>query len=408
MTREPTQDAASYDARRAVWATRIVFAANGGLFATWVSRLPAIRDDLGASERGLGFALLFTAVGSLLAMPLSGRLVDAIGARKVLALCVVVCCLSYPLLGIAPNLVVLAAVLFIVGAGVGVWDVAMNVSAHAVEVRAGRTLMPGFHAGWSVGTVAGAGIGALAATTGLDPAGHFTLCSAVVGAVALVMVRAMPDRAAEPGEHPDPSGERHVPVSTGPLMRDPRLVGLGVMTFCAAWAEGAANDWLALMLTDDRDASGALAALGFAVFAGAMTLGRAAGNGVVESLGRVRSLRIGAVVSAVGVVVLLAVPVLGVAYLGALLWGLGIAVAFPVAMSAAGETPGRGPSAIATVATIAYSGFLVGPPLIGTVAHSTGLDQALWVVVALAGGIFALAGTARDPRPDRAAESVRG
>jgi fucose permease len=193
------------------------------------------------------------------------------------------------------------------------------------------------------------------------------------------------------------AGEHHVPQQRA-LIRDPRLIGLGVMTFCAAWAEGAANDWLALMLTDDRGASEALAALGFAVFAGAMTLGRAAGNGVVATLGRVRSLRVGAVVSAVGVVALLAVPVLGIAYVGALLWGLGIAIGFPLAMSAAGETPGRGPSAIATVATIAYSGFLVGPPLIGTIAHETGLDRALWVVVVLTAGIFLLAGNARSVR----------
>jgi hypothetical protein len=95
---------------------------------------------------------------------------------------------------------------------------------------------------------------------------------------------------------------------------------------------------------------------------------------------------------------LLGVPVLGVGYLGAVLWGLGISVAFPLAMTAAGETPGRGPSAIATVATIAYAGFLVGPPLIGSLAHSVGLDHALWVVVLLGAGMFALAGTARDPR----------
>jgi len=396
--------------RRAVWATRVVFAVNGGLFATWISRLPAIRDELGASERGLGFALLFIAVGSLAAMPFSGRLVSAVGARAVMLACIAICVVAYPALGLAPNLVVLSVVLLVLGAGVGVWDVAMNVSAHAVEVTARRTLMPGFHAGWSIGTVAGAGLGALAARADLDPAVHFGACSVTVGVVAGWLVRSMPDDAAREQEDPlgvDAAGELHVPPR-GALARDPRLIGLGVMTFCAAWAEGAANDWLALMLTDDRGASGALAALGFAVFAGAMTLARVVGNGVVESLGRVRTLRIGAVVSAAGVAVLLAVPVLGVSYVGALLWGLGIAVAFPLAMSAAGETPGRGPSAIATVATIAYTGFLVGPPLIGTVAHEVGLDRALWVVVALTAGIFVLAGTSRDPRSARTGPAVRG
>jgi predicted MFS family arabinose efflux permease len=381
--------------RRQAWATRLVFAGSGGLFATWVSRIPAVRDDLHADERGLGFALLCTAVGSLLAMPLSGRLVSAVGARAVLAVCIVVCIPAYPALALAPNLVVLGAVLFVIGAAVGVWDVAMNVSGHIVERDAGRDLMPGFHAAWSIGTVVGAGAGALAARAGLDPFVHFALASVLIGLVSLASVRVMPDGTEEPGDTAE--GEHHLPPK-GPLIRDPRLLGLGVMTFCAAWAEGAANDWLALMLHDDREASGALAAVGFAVFATAMTTGRLLGTPVVSRVGRVRTLRAGAVLAAAGVVVLLTLPFLVAGYAGAALWGLGIAVAFPLAMTAAGETPGRGPSAIATVATIAYAGFLVGPPLIGTLAHAVGLDHALWVVVLLTAGILALAGTARDPR----------
>lgn len=383
--------------RRQAWAVRIVFATNGLLFASWVSRLPAIRDDLKADERGLGFALLFTAVGSLLAMPLSGRLVAGIGARAVLVGCIVICCLGYPLLALAPSLVALAAVLFVIGAGVGVWDVAMNVSGHVVERDAGVDLMPGFHAAWSIGSVAGAGAGALAAQAGVDPFVHFSTACAVVLVVGIACVRIMPEGTEE--EVLDTAvGEHHVVSPTGPLIRDPRLLGLGVMCFCAAWAEGSANDWLALMLTDDRDASAALAAAGFAVFSTAMTVGRLAGTSVVSRFGRVRTLRAGAVVAGAGVALALGVPVLPAAFVGALLWGLGIAVAFPLAMTAAGETPARGPSAIATVATIAYAGFLAGPPLVGTVAHQVGLDTALWVVALLAAGIFVLAGNARDPR----------
>jgi predicted MFS family arabinose efflux permease len=391
---------------RAIWATRIVFAANGGLFATWVSRLPAIRDRLDADERGLGFALLFIAVGSLIAMPLSSRLITRSGERTVIGTCVVVCLFAYPALGLAPNLVVLAAVLLILGAGVGVWDVAMNVAAHAVEEQAGRTLMPGFHACWSLGTVAGAGLGALAAKADIPPSAHFAMGSVVVAVAAVFAIRHLPnaaDPAAPAAVNQDTaSGEHHVVARVGgPVIRDARLIGLGVMTFCAAWAEGAANDWLALLLADERAASGAAAAAGFAVFATAMTLGRIAGNSVVNRWGRVPVLRAGALVAGLGVVLLLTVPALAAGYAGALLWGLGIAIAFPLAMSAAGETPGRGPAAIAMVATIAYAGFLVGPPLIGTIAHATGLDSALWVVVALVGGMLVLAGTAAPRRPVR-------
>ena len=381
------------DLRRAVWGVRIVFAGNGGLFATWVSRIPAVRDDLGATERGLGFALLFTAIGSLTAMPLSGRLVGRFGARRVIVVCVATCLVAYPLLGLAPSLVWLAAVLLLVGAGVGVWDVAMNVGAHTVEEQVGRTLMPGFHAAWSIGSVAGAGLGALAARLGLTPLTHFTLGCALVGALTLAFLRALPD--GREAVHPeDAEGEHHVPAGA-PVIRDVRLIALGVMTFCAAWAEGSANDWLALMLADDRGATGATAALGFAVFSAAMTIARLAGNRVVAVVGRVPTLQWGAVLAGLGVVVLLTVPSLPVAYVGALFWGLGIAIAFPLAMTAAGETPGRGPAAIAMVSTIAYSGFLVGPPLIGTLAHSTGLDRALWVVVGLTAGMLLLARSAR-------------
>jgi MFS family permease len=385
----------------AIWATRIVFAGNGGLFATWASRIPAVRDRLDADPRGLGFALLFTAVGSLIAMPLSSRFIAWIGERRVIAVCVVTCCLAYPALGIAPNLVVLAAILFVMGAGTGVWDVAMNVAANAVEEQAGRTLMPGFHAWWSLGTVTGAAGGALAARADLAPIAHFSIASLIVFIAAAIMIPRLPN-AHETKTTSTVDGEHHVPAQAGvPVLRDMRLIGLGIMCFCAAWAEGAANDWLALMLHDDRDASAAAAAAGFTVFATAMTLGRVAGNKVVNTWGRVPVLRVGAVVAAVGVVMLLTVPSLAVDYAGALLWGLGIAIAFPLAMSAAGETPGRGPAAIAMVATIAYSGFLVGPPLIGTIAHSTSLNGGLWVVVGLTAGMLVLSGTARPRRPVR-------
>jgi fucose permease len=218
--------------------------------------------------------------------------------------------------------------------------------------------------------------------------------NALVLVGGLYCVRIMPEgREETAGDNAE--GEHHVVSPVGPLIRDARLLGLGLMCFFAAWAEGSANDWLALMLHDYRDASGALAAAGFAVFATAMTVGRLAGTPVVTRFGRVRALRVGAGVAAVGVTLLLVVPVLAVSYVGALLWGLGISIGFPLAMTAAGETPGRGPSAIATVATIAYTGFLVGPPLIGTLAHAVGLDNALWVVVALAAGMLALAGNAR-------------
>ena len=202
--------------RGQAWAVRVVFASNGMLFATWASRIPAVRDDVHADERGLGFALLFIAVGSLVAMPFSGRLVAGVGARTVLVACIAACCLAYPALALAPDLVVLSAVLLVIGAGSGVWDVAMNVSGHVVERDAGKDLMPGFHAAWSIGTVLGAGVGVLAARAGVDPFWHFAVMNALVLVGGLYCVNVMPDARDETAGN-NAEGEHHV-VSPAAVM----------------------------------------------------------------------------------------------------------------------------------------------------------------------------------------------
>ncbi len=392
-----------------MWATRLLFATNGGFFASWVSRIPQVRDDLHANDAGLGLALLGLGLGSLLAMPASGKVIARLGVRPVLAATIVLATLDFPLLGLVGSLPLLGLALAVLGASAGVWDVAMNVAGHAVEVRAGRTLMPGFHAYWSLGGVTFAGLGALAARAGLSPPRHFAVVAAALGAVALLAAFRVPSGPAGPAdvlvephdvlvEPADVLVEPHegmAPARPQWALTDRRVLALGLLTFCAAWAEGSANDWLALLLADERGASAALAAAGFTVFATAMTTGRLVGNRVVARLGRVRSLRWGAAVAVAGLVVLLGLPRLELAYLGALGWGLGIAVAFPLAMSAAGETPGRGPQTIAAVATIGYLGFLVGPPMTGALAHRIGLGSALWLVVGLVAGLAALAGSAR-------------
>lgn len=419
---------------RAVWATRMLFAANGGFFATWVSRIPQVRDDLHANDAGLGLALLGLGLGSLLAMPASGRVIARVGQRPVLLASIALAIVDFPLLGLVGSLPLLGVTLGVFGASAGVWDVAMNVAGHDVEVRAGRTLMPGFHAFWSLGGVSLAGLGALAARVGLTPLEHFAVAAAALGLLALLATARLgvtggaEAQAAEAAEAAasEAAARRAVGAGAGADLSEPevgvlvdphegiapprprwavtdrRVLALGALTFCAAWAEGSANDWLALLLADDRGASAALAAVGFAVFATAMTTGRLIGNRIVGTLGRVRALRWGAAVAAVGLTVLLGLPRLELAYLGAVGWGLGIAVAFPLAMSAAGETPGRGPQTIAAVATMGYVGFLVGPPLMGALAHQIGLGSALWLVVGLVAGVAALAGAARPVAADRA------
>ena len=404
--------------RRAALATALVFAVSGFVAASWVSRLPATRDRLGASAAELGLVLLAPGVGSLLSMPFSGRWCRRFGSRLVVAATTAAACAVLVALAVVPNLVTLGLGLFVWGTFYGSWDVAMNVHGSAVEQRAGREWMPRYHACWSVGGIAGAGFGALAAHAGSPLVLHFTAVAVLcVALVALALRSFVEDRVEVAPQPPDPAsgppvgGRRPSPGEVRRVVHRPRrgrvltgrLLLVGVVTLCATTLEGAAADWLALFLTDERAATASLAAAGYAVFAVAMAGGRFSGTAVAERLGRDGAVRAGGLVSLAGVLLTVLGPGLAGAYTGAALWALGVCLVFPAAVSAGGETPDRPADAIAAVTTIGYGGFLIGPPLIGLLADQVGLGRALLVLCVLAGGIAALAPAVRSRRPQPAA-----
>ena len=389
------RDAAGAGLRQAGLATAVVFATSGFLLASWVARLPATRDRLGASAAELGLVLLAPGFGSLLSMPFSGRWCRRFGSRAVVAATTVAASAVMVALAVVPTLVALGATLFVWGSFYGSWDVAMNVHGSAVEQRAGRDWMPRYHACWSVGGIAGAGCGALAAQLGGPLVLHFAAVAVVCIVLVMVSLRSfVEDRAAlqPPAPAPEEAHSRRR-VLTG------RLLLVGVVTICATTLEGAAADWLALFLTDERGATASLAAFGYAVFAVAMAAGRFSGTAVAERLGRHGAVRVGGLVSFAGVLLTVLGPGLASAYVGAALWALGVCLVFPAAVSAGGEAPYRPADAIAAVTTIGYGGFLLGPPLIGLLADRVGLGRALLVLLVLAAGIAALAPAVRSRRP---------
>ena len=385
--------------RHAALATALVFAMSGFLLASWVSRLPATRDRLGAGAAELGLVLLAPGIGSLLSMPFSGLWCRRLGSRLVVAGTALAACAVLVSLAVVPSLVTLGLALFVWGSFYGAWDVAMNVHGSAVEQRAGREWMPRYHACWSVGGIAGAGVGALAAHAGASLPLHFAAVAVACAALVMLALRSfVPDRdlrgaaTATPGPRSRRRRRRARVLSS-------RLLLVGVVTLCATTLEGAAADWLALFLTDERGATDSLAAFGYGAFAVAMAAGRFSGTAVTERLGRHGAVRAGGIVSFAGVLLTVLGPGLVAAYLGAALWALGVCLVFPAAVSAGGEAPERPADAIAAVTTIGYGGFLVGPPLIGLLADQVGLGRALLVLLVLAGGITALAPAVRPPRP---------
>lgn len=384
--------------RRAALATGGVFALSGAVQATWVSRLPEVRDRLHADPGSLGFALLGAAVGSVVAMPLVGRLAPRFGSRVVVAGGTLVCLAGLIGLSLVDSVLQLGLVLVVFGFGFGSWDVAMNIHGQAVEAAAGKAWMPRYHSVWSVGGFVAAFVGAGLAGVELRIPLHFAVAAVVIaGGVAVLLTMFLPDGRGTP--------EPHLPAAPRRRIVTLPFLVMGLVMACATVVEGAASDWLGIYFRQVREASPFASSAAYATFAVAMAASRAAGTWTIGWLGRGRAVRASALLAMVGVVVLLVSPVAAGAYAGAALWGLGIAIVFPAVVSAAGETPGRSAEAIALVSPIGYTGFLVGPPLVGMVArHAGGVGHALWVVGGLALVMAVLAGVTAERREPSLAE----
>lgn len=374
---------------RARTAVAVAFVVNGLAFASWISRLPAVRDALALSPAQLGLLLLCLSGGAVVALPLSGPVIARTGpAAAVLGGAATTAAgLLAVAAGVASGSVGLAGTgLVLTGLGTGTWDVAMNVEAADVEHRLGRVLMPRFHAGFSVGTVGGALLGAGAAALSVPVAAQL-VATAVVAVLAIaVTVRSfLPVVALAPQDRP----------SAGTAWREPRTLAIGLLVLAFALIEGTANDWLTIALVDGHGTSEAVGAVGFGVFVAAMTVVRTVGGTLLGRYGRPAVLRAGAGVAAVGLLLVVLADPLPLVVLGALLWGSGAALGFPVGMSAAADDPVRAPVRVSVVSSLGYTAFLAGPPLVGFLAEAAGILRALLVVlVALAVGALA-AGASR-------------
>lgn len=373
--------------RTAAVAVFVTFALNGFNFASWAARLPAVRDALDMRPEQVGLLLLMASIGALSALPLSGVVVQRLGARRTI---VTFAAVNTAGLIIAATGTLLQAAwlvlpaLVVFGVGTAVWDAAMNIEGAAVEQRLGRSIMPRFHAGFSFGTMAGAGVAAVAAARHVPVLAHL----AVVLGLSLVAVVASARFFLPEGTHDDAHDADDGAPAAGATGRarairawtERRTVLIGLVVMAAALTEGAANDWIALAVVDGFETGHQTGALAFALFVTGMTGMRLLGTGLLDRLGRVWVLRLAAGLSLVGLGVFGLAPGLPLALVGAVLWGVGAALGFPVGMSAAADEPARAASRVAVVATIGYTAFLAGPPLLGFLAGFVGYRHSLLAI----------------------------
>lgn len=367
------------------------FALDGFVFAGWVVRIPAIKQQTDASASTLGLALLGVSAGAVVTMTLTGRLCRRFGAHPVTVVCAVLLSLSVALPPLTHSALALGGVLLVFGAAYGGINVAFNSAAVDLIAALRRPVMPSFHAAFSLGGMIGAGLGGLVAGS-LSPTRHL-LGLTVVG--LLVTAAAGPTLLRH--EPPRPPERARGEADEAPRRLDGRTRGLvvvfGLIALCTAYGEGAMADWGALHLEQDLDTSPGVAAAGYSCFALAMTVGRLTGTTLLERLGRTRTVVAGGTVAAAGMLVGSLAPAAWAALTGFAIAGLGLANLFPVAVQGAGTL--AGPSGVAIASTLGYGGMLLGPPAIGFMADWFSLPAALTSVAVLAAVAALIGATTR-------------
>lgn len=367
--------------RLAAGAVYAIFFLSGFNFANWASRIPAVRDLLGFDPAQMGRLVLVAAVGSIIALPLSGWIVQRIGARRAIAIFAGVNAVGFTLAawGVVTGALVPAVLgLFLSGIGIGVWDAAMNLEGAVVEQHLGKAIMPRFHASFSFGTMAGAGVGAVASRFELSLLVHMGAAAGLAFVLVLVAVpRLLPDVEELEVRDGAPAPAKHNPFGA---WLEPRTLLIGLVVLAAALTEGAANDWLSIAVVDGFEVEHETGAMALFVFLTAMTGMRLLGTVLLDKHGRVFVLRLSAGFALVGLLVFGLVPWLPLALVGVVLWGMGAALGFPVGMSAASDDPVRAAGRLSVVTTIGYTAFFAGPPVLGELAQHVGYRNALLAI----------------------------
>jgi MFS family permease len=386
-------------ARNAVF---VIFALSGIAFMAFASRIADSKAILDLTPGELGNTLFAASAGSITALPLAGRIADRVGAARTVIGGMVVSMTGLMAIGAAVDLahsrLLMALGLYLLGMGVGVWDVAMNLEGATVERLMGRTVMPHFHAMFSAGTVLSALVGALMSWAHVPLLAHFAGAVVVTVALGAWALRSFLPPQLE--VHSD-EGSEPAPGSTAKprsAWLEPRTLMIGLVVLAAAFTEGSANDWISVGFVEGHELPRWAGVLALATFLTFMTAGRVLGTRLLDRYGRVPVLQVTFVLAAVGSLMVIFGDV-AVAYAGTAVWGVGASLGFPVGMSASADDPARAGARMSVVATIGYTAFIAGPPLLGFLGDQFTVLRALLAVTAMVALAMAVIPATRKPEP---------
>ncbi|WP_409062015.1 MFS transporter [Streptomyces sp. SYP-A7185] len=374
--------------RRHRVALQLCFAIPGLSLATWVTRTPDVRDQLDASTAEMGLVLFGMSIGSMMGILVAGALVARFSTRPVIlsGMALVLASVATMAMGTAVSSAPTVTFgLLLLGAGMGLSEVASNVDGAAVERELDRPVLPALHGCYSLGTVAGAVLGVAGAAVGFPVSWHLAIMLLLVVALfAAVVPRLRPGVSRRIKD----TDARSAHEATGPvrerrLYLDGRLLLIGGVVLGMTLAEGSATDWLPLLMVDGHDMPAGLGSLVYAGFAAAMAVGRFAGGPMVARVGRPAMLGGGALLTTVGIALVSFVDSPVAAGGAVLLWGLGTSLGFPLALSAAGESGPDAAGRVALTSRIGYVALLAGPPALGFLGEHHGLRAAMVPVLLL-------------------------
>lgn len=429
---------------RWIRAILVIFFLMGFGFGTWLSRLPTLRDSLGASTLEMSIYGLCLAAGSLTGMMLSARAVERFGPRKMMAFTIAVQVVALPLTVVfmlAGSIPLGVIALFIYGLNFSAADVAMNVSGANSERVYGKPRLPLMHAFYSIGAMLSMGVGSAAEAMKVPLQPHFIAVGLLIGLAGFAVLGWVPrDESAlrPPASHPPLVTTGPVPVVTSPTdddlatvtgsvpvipahavtgapvsdgalaadaskrrynpWRDPRVICIGLITLSAGLVEGAPADWLPLALVDGRGVTNEFGALMLALFYGAVVTARLAGAALLTRFTRVTVLRTSLAIAAIGILTVVLVPGPVPMIVGTILWGLGSGVCWPITISAAADRHETAARDVATVSAIGYTSMLLGPMAFGVLGEQIGLLPAFIVLPIFVVLGISLASVTREPK----------
>jgi len=360
----------------------VFFFLTGLALSSWVTRTPAIRDGLGASIAEMGLIIFGLSLGSMVGILLAGGAVSRFGTKTMGLIGMMLISSSLLFVAIGVLLSVAAVVsfgLFVFGIGAGLSEIAINMEGADVEAVMRQPVLHALHGCFSLGTVVGASIGIVLTAIDFPVAWHMALVSLICFPPVFYFITKLSPNL---GRHAPSAGSQGAGKTAGAaLYRDKTVLFIGLIVLGMAFAEGAANDWLPLLMVDEHGldpAQGTLVYLGFAL---AMTAGRFGGGVPLRKWGRKAVMRGSAIAGAIGIALVIFVDNPWVAGLAVVLWGIGASLGFPVALSAAGDSGENSDARVKIVAIVGYVAFLVGPPMLGFLGDTLGLRSAMLVVL---------------------------